>query len=499
LTSEAPRDEAAQRPGSVLQRVLGGELKDALVFTGTNLLRNLGGFLLVPLYWRRLQPADYGILAVIGIVGAFQALLGSLAIELAVTRFYYVWPEAERADNLGALWVWNWMATVCSGALFLLAMPHLSPLLFPQVPYQPYLPLGIASNILSGLFTVPASTIRIRRLPWLFATYNLTSFTLSTGLGIWFVVVRDEKLVGFLHSSLCANGAMAVFGAAVMLACARPRLWSPGLWPALRFCLPSLPSNLLTTCSSVFDRALLNYFASLHTLGLYALCQRFAELITGALHASLKMAYTPFMLKHLKHDDPQGKAIVTSVTSFYLLPYFIAALGLVYFIRPFVLLIGRADYYPIVEWVPWFAGIAVLTCLLFYYTNGMFLANRTELMTIPALCQLTLLLGSCAVLIPRFQLPGLIASQYVTAGGYFAVSLYFSERVYPLPHRFAQLIAMAAGALVFGALGILIRLSNPYLEVALKLPLLGAYAALGYLYLKRQPLRTLTHDRDAAV
>ena len=122
------------------------------------------------------HPADFGILAVIAVIGAFQALLSSLSLDLAITRFYYEWPEALRRRNLGAIWTWNWIATLAVGVLFLLAFQVLGPLLFRDVPYDPWLILGIVGNLLANLFIIPASTIRIKRLPWLFGAYNLGGF-----------------------------------------------------------------------------------------------------------------------------------------------------------------------------------------------------------------------------------------------------------------------------------------------------------------------------------
>ena len=158
-----------------LAPLLRAEARDAVVFTSSTLINRVGAFLLLPLFLSRLSPEDFGILAVIAVVGAFQMLIGSLSLDLAVTRLYYEWPEAERRRNLGSIWVWNWIATLASGAMFLAVMPFLAPLLFPDVPYEPWLPLGIISNTLAALLVLPATTIRIRRVPWLFAGCTATA------------------------------------------------------------------------------------------------------------------------------------------------------------------------------------------------------------------------------------------------------------------------------------------------------------------------------------
>ena len=365
-------------------------------------------------------------------------------------------------------------------------MPFATPFLFPEVEFYPYLWLGVIANALGDLFVVPASIIRIKRLPWLFALYSFTSFGLSTGLGVWFVVVRDEKLMGYLQAMLWSSALMALFGAGVMFAYARPCLRSPGLREAVRFALPAIPSNLIGTVGALLDRFLLNYFASLETLGLYSVAMKFVNVISGGVHPSLKMTFGPFMMKELAGDKDAGKATVAAITPFYMLPYFAAGLGLVYFVGPFLHVIDRPAYFPIIEAIPWLVGVAILGSLNFYYTNGMFLANRTGALWMPAAVQLLVLVLACALLIPPFQFAGLIASRYLSVIAFLAFSLYLSQKFYPIAHHWKTLLALAAAATVFALANPWLKPSNPFLEAGLKVPFLAAFAGGAYWLLSRE-------------
>ena len=210
-----------------LAPILRAEARDALVFTSSTLVSRVGAFLLLPLFLSRLSPEDYGILAVIAVVGAFQLLIGTLSLDLAVTRLYYEWPEAERRRNLGSIWVWNWLAMIGSGAVFLVVMPSLAPFLFPDVPYEPWLPLGIVSNTLAGLLVLPTTTIRIKRLPWMFAAYSVGSFVVTGGLGLWFVLVLGLGLSGYISSLIVANAALAGMAASVIQRAGSGRFTAP--------------------------------------------------------------------------------------------------------------------------------------------------------------------------------------------------------------------------------------------------------------------------------
>ncbi len=444
--------------------ILRAEARDALVFTSSTLINRVGAFLLLPLFLSRLSPEDYGILAVIAVVGAFQLLIGSLSLDIAVTRQYYEWPEAERRRNLGAIWVWNWIATLGSGALALVVLPFVAPYLFPDVPYEPWLPLGIISNTLAGLLVIPATTIRIRRLPWLFAGYAVGSFVVTGALGLWFVLVLDLGLGGYLSSLIVANIALASASILLMLRLARPSITSPGLPGALRLALPALPSSAINTVGVTLDRLLLAQFAALETLGIYAVAMKFVELI-GALHQSLKMTFVPFTMQQVAVDAARGRQLVASVIPFYLLPYLAATLGLVLFIGPVVRIIGQPEYFPVVEWVPWLAGAYLIACLWVYFGNGILLANRTDLLTIPAAAQLAAMTVTGLLLIPQLQLAGVVATRYAGAIVLFALSLYLSGRVFQIEHRWGVLLTLAIALVVFAASSSVLTSSDAALEM----------------------------------
>ena len=463
-----------------LAPILRAEARDALVFTSSTLVSRVGAFLLLPLFLSRLSPEDFGILAVIAVVGAFQLLIGTLSLDLAVTRLYYEWPETERQRNLGSIWVWNWLAIIGSGVVFVVVMPFLAPLLFPDVPYEPWLPLGILSNTLAGLLVLPTTTIRIKRLPWMFAAYSVGSFVLTGSLGLWFVLVLGLGLSGYISSLILANAALAAAGIVLMLRFSRPSITSPGLRGALRFALPALPSAAISTVGVTLDRILLAQFGTLHTLGIYAVAMKFVELI-GALHQSLKMTFVPFTMQHVAADLERGRRLVGAVIPFYLIPYLATTLGLVLFIGPVVRIIGQPEYFPVVEWVPWLAGAYLIACLFVYFGNGMLLANRTDLLTIPAAAQLAAMTVTAFLLIPPFQLAGVVATRYAGAIVLFGSSLYLSRRVFRIDHRWDVLLALAGTLIVFAVAGSLITASNSALEIIARAAVWAVFLIVAFL------------------
>ena len=475
--------------------ILKGEAKDAIVFTGSSMLYQVGSLVLLPLYWSRLSPADFGIIAVIAVIGAFQALFSSLSLDLAITRFYYEWPEAVRRRNLGAIWTWNWIITIVVGGLFLLVFEWLGPLLFSDVAYDPWLILGIVGNMLANLFIVPASAIRIKRLPWLYSFYNLGGFAVSTVLGLWFVLFLDMGLHGLLISTILAGLIDAIAGAIVMLWYSRPALTAPGLREAMRFALPATPSSLINVAGSNIDRLLLSQFASLQALGIYSISLRFVSVI-GALHSSLKMTFGPFLMRSIATDRREGSDLVVSVTPYYIIPYVAVALGLSLFIGPLVRIIGQPEYDGVVDWVPWLAGVAIISSLFYYYANGLFLGNRTELLSVPALVRLAALAITAVVLLPPLQLTGIVISRYVAEVVFLLLSLYLSQRYFPLDHPWGKLIKLLGAGALFAVVGHFLTLDQGAGEIVVKAVLWIAFLGVCWWIVGGPDLRHLPSWRS---
>jgi O-antigen/teichoic acid export membrane protein len=405
------------------------------------------------------------VIAVIGVIGSFQVVFSSLGLDLAITRFFHEWPVADRRRNLGSLWVWSWVATALVGGVLLLGV-SLFARYAAEVADPAWLALGVVGNAVGYLFVIPASTVRIQRLPWVFASYNLVGLLLSTGLGLYLVLALGLGLTGYLWSVVTANTVMAFVGGFLMLRFASPAVRSPGLTEALGFSARAIPSSLISAASASVDRVLLGLLGNLQTLGIYAVGMRFADVI-GSLHTALKMAFGPFMMKSIA-SGPSGRALVAAVTPFYLMPYFVVGVALSLFIGPLVRWINEPAYFGVETLVPWLAGAAILGSAYFYFCNGIFLGKRTDLMTGPAIAQLLVLAAANLILIDPFQLAGVVASRYLGAATLLSISYLLSQRVFPFEHAWRPTIGMVLAALIAVGLGTVVPVGNLGLELLLK-------------------------------
>ncbi len=430
--------------------LLYAETHAASLYTLSTFITQLGSFLLVPLFWRKLSPADYGVIAITDILTAFLAALLGLSLESSITRFYYEWPELERRRRIGTIWIADWTSILLLGGLALGIMSVLSQHIFPQVGFFPFLFLGIVHTILNGLPSISVTVLRMRQRPALYAAYSVLSFLVHVGFSIYFVLVLDKGLFGYYTGLIVADGIMVLAAAGLMLPVAHPCLERRMLKEALSFSLPLIPADIAAIAAQIVDRLLLQRFASLESLGIYSISVKFASVVIS-LHSSLKLSFVPFMVKAISQNNSEGIDLVARMRIFYVLPILGTAVVISTFVDDFVQLSAQPAYFLVSRYVPWLLGPAVMLALSAYMAPGLFLAKRTDKAWIPTAAQLCAVVLAGIVLIPQYQVVGVIISRFCSVSAFAIVCLLLSEKYYPIPlrcHQFIPLLGVTIGTAV---------------------------------------------------
>lgn len=450
-----------------LMTVLKREMKRASVYTLSSFITHFGNFLIVPLFWQVFSPSDYGIIAVTEIIGAVIGVIFGLSLDASVTRFYYEWPEQERKWRVGTIWVASGISSIVLGCVSFFILLHTTHILFDDVTFYPFIFLGLVNTILKSFMLVPFATIRIKQLPGLYSVFSIASFALQMSMSIYFVLILNQQLEGFFIGNIISNSIIAVVSGAIMSRLASPCIRGDGLRESLKFSLPIIPSNIVASISSVVDKFILQQFASLETLGIYAISLKFANLIV-AFHSALKLSYVPFMVESMSKNRERGARDLAQMSLFYVMPILILALAIIAYAKDFVLFADRSAYMPVIQWIPWVIWAAILQTYNVYFTPGLFLSKRTDLMWIPATIQMVAILSSGFLLIPTYQMAGAVISRYCSAVSFFAISLFMTKKYFPIPVNWSKIFFLMV-ATVSGVLALsFVEFSNIVFGILIK-------------------------------
>lgn len=437
--------------GAFIRRFLGNRaLGHSSIYIISSFIVRFGSFLMVPLFWKKLTPTDYGVIAITEIISVFLGTFLGLALETGITRFYYEWPEADRPRRVGTIWMLAWLSSVVMGAVVIAGGKYVFPVVFPDVPFYPYIFLGLINAVLASFGGIMFTTLRMKQVPVLYSLLSVGTFIMGLAFNVFFIVVLDQKLYGFFISNLIAGLINLLVILVVMLRFARPNvLIDRHILDVLRFSLPMIPANLISSTTAIVDRVLLQRFATLEILGIYAVCLKFASVISS-LSGALKMSYVPSITKIVSEKTDDAQARIAGLSYYYLVALILAGLFVSLFIKEFVLCINRPAYFSVINYVPFLVLTTFLAAANIYISPGLFLAKRSDLIWIPIFIQLFATIAGGIIFVPRYGIYGVIAYQCLTAVVYMYAYYYLCRKVYylPFPWRRLCLILLLSGILI---------------------------------------------------
>lgn len=268
-------------------------LGHSLLFFLGNVLPQVAGLLLLPLYTHYLSPAEFGILEILNRLGElFIICLLFNGLRQAVLVFSGQRTAGSYQDSLGpsVLAVVSGMVVLglllgwlCRPAVQLI-IPHADPSLGLLALATVLLEaaasglLGLAqARMQSGLFVLCiAGQVVLRSL-------GCVALVVGAGLGLWGVLLASLTAAGLVFAAL---GLREIIRGSFSLAAA-PHM--------LRFALPFIPAGLGFFILNHGDRFLLLRICGEATVGVYALGYKVALAVSMFSRAPLMMAWGPHL------------------------------------------------------------------------------------------------------------------------------------------------------------------------------------------------------------
>lgn len=379
-----------------------------MVYTASDVLQKGAALLLIPLYARYLGSDGYGVLTVVATLSGFLAILFTLSLHGAVTRYYFEYQD--QPERLRVFWgtqiTFILIVTVVAGGVLLVFGPWLLVPLVGNVSYSPYVVLGVLTAMAQPLFQVLLAILQIREQAPLYAILNLINFAINVILAVAFVVLLGWGATGPLTAALAT--AVIFLGASLWLIRRDVRFGIDRgcLATGLRYSLPLVPHAVAGTLMAMVDRLLINGITGTSSAGIYAVAFQLAVPVL-LLTDSVNRAYVPIAMGALKTDDRPQLDKLPSIALYMVAAYCAVALTLSAFSQEMVSAIATPSFLPASGVLPLIAFAFVLNGVYYIYVNIMFYQpGATRLVSLGTLVGGISSLGLNVILIPRYGLRG---------------------------------------------------------------------------------------------
>jgi O-antigen/teichoic acid export membrane protein len=413
---------------------------NSLIFSVLNFLHPLSSFILLPLYLKHLNVNDYAIFSLMTNLSGFVSLISALGIGSSVITFYYNFNmDQEKLDRfIYNIICFSILANVC---FFLLILPFgnfLFNLFFSssEILFYPFGALGVGIGCISTI-TIPYMIfLKNQNNIKLYTLLTLLSIVLTVFFQYFSLVNLNLSVKGLLWSKLLGT----LFPTLIILIknFSQSRLYFDFkiILPSLFFSLRFLPSSLFAWANSFFDRIIIENYLDLKKLGIYSLVLTFTSLIE-MLYLAIGSAVQPVLYELFCRSEE--KIILNNKINqmfiFYLHSVLIGLSSLILLVTNIDLFIQNPDYLKVKEFVAISGFSFFLSAYIYIFMLNIFYYKKTNIMVLIQLFSFILLVVLEIILIPLFEINGVIYVTLLLKSIVFVFCYVASQKIYKIDYN----------------------------------------------------------------
>jgi O-antigen/teichoic acid export membrane protein len=424
-----------------MSSVLGRLAKHAAIYAVADILAKIVGFILLPLYSRKLSAAEYGILAIIQIMNTFPNRLVSQGINTssmkAITLDYADDPVKRRVAISTAYYYLIFSALVMNVCLFL-SMPIVAGWALKTQAYNNLLVCSFVTSVLETSQMIPLQVLlRARFRSVFYSVLAFCEFLGSVSLNIYFIVFKGLGIAGIIYADLIMAFVIAVAAFFVI----RPELVRVFSWPEVgrmvRFGWPLLPARISMWLLDFADRFQLQRLSTTVEVGLYSVGAKYARIFQFLYLVQFEKVWPSIYFPLAKEKDAPRQ--FARVFTYLFLGACSLGIAVILFIDPCVKLTLQRSYWRASQAAPWLIAGFILEMTYQVFSSGLRITNNTR--------YLPLIVGSGAAfnilgnlwVLPRWGMVGAAFTTFSANGILVTLSYYYSNRYYPIRYEWGRL------------------------------------------------------------
>jgi O-antigen/teichoic acid export membrane protein len=449
-----------------------------LIFGLGEAVTRVAAVLLLPIFTRVLSPEDYGRVAIVTLVTTVVAIVFDWGQRSAFFWCYYrLEGQVERRRLTGTVLVYLLGSAALSLALLQAAWGPLGGVLFKDAELQRLIRIALLGVLFDVGAAVPFATFRAEMRAGSYATLSVVRFAINASLNIVAVVVLRWGVWGIVYANLATS---VVFFAVCLVLVARRIEWTLDralLRQLLRFGLPLVAANLAGWSMTFMDRYLVERWAGLKQVGLYAVAYTIAGIV-NMVQGCFNTAYVPYCLSIQR--QPDARLVYARILRYVMAVLVGLGLAVSLLSREILSFASSPAYGAAATVVPLLVCGFLVTELSYLLALGLDLTGKTAwyplIVGLGAITSLTL---NC-ILIPRFGMRGAAVASPLAAAAMATVCFVTVRRLYPVPYEWGRLLALVLVAVAVYFVGALVKTQRVWLDlgVAAGLAAVGALPLL---------------------
>jgi O-antigen/teichoic acid export membrane protein len=454
--------------------------QSAIYGLGT-LSTKLVGFVLIPLYTKSFNINEFGILGLFEVTTA--VILSFLGFSLYSGFFRWYWDDETSNRKQSLFFTVTVFQLFVAVIAYVAAYPFLSELSYMITGYGSYnyvLNLMLISSLMQLMLVMPNTLMRLQEKPWLFTAANFSQLILSLVVTIYFIVYRKAGLEGVYYGQIAGNAASGLVLLHYTIRNMVPRFEMALLKKLLVYCTPLFFSSVALVTLNVTDRYALKAISNLADVGLYSYGFKLANTLNVFLITSVNFAIQPMIFRMM--NEPGNKQFYSRLMTYYTYGTMLAGLVMMVFAPEIAKLFAkRVEYFEAWQIFPFIIYAVIFGMLKDLATTGLSITKHTKIIAVTVIISAVINIVLNYLLIRLMGNHGAALSKLLTMIVFFALTLHYSQKVYPIPYELKRVAILLVIAAIFFLISLLFNGLPVILRLAGKSILVLAYPFVLYL------------------
>jgi O-antigen/teichoic acid export membrane protein len=410
-------------------------LRNASIYTGANILNAGIPFLLLPVLTRVLSPADYGTIAMFGIVVTIVGAFTGLTVHGAVGVRYFQLDQERMPPYVGACLA----ILAVSGSMVFCVVAVGRPWLesITRVPGR-WLLVAVLVSSAQFVINIRLSLWQVQHKAFRYGAFQISQSMLNAGLSLFLILSLGMAWEG---RALGQSAAVSVF---MLIALFLLLQRTEASWPtntrdvrdALKFGVPLIPHVIGGLSIATVDRFMITNMLDVAQAGIYMVALQMG-MVLGLLTDSFNSAYAPYLMGVLVKEDRARDRNIVRGTYAYFLVVIVAAL-LLGVTAPHLLGVLVGERFRAAAGVVLYVAMGYAFGGMYYMVaNYVFLENKTGYLAVVTFSSGVFNIIATFLLIKVNGIIGAAQAFMLSQAMIFFCTWWLAQRLRPMPWRTA--------------------------------------------------------------
>jgi len=366
--------------------------------------QRLVGFVLLPLYTRRLTPADYGVLDLLDQSFSLFAIVFGINYSAALAyHFFENDSPAMRSRTVSTAMVGAGLIGIVAAAAGVALATAFSRLVFGTDSYSQYFQIMAAATGLSFIIEAGFAWLRVENRAALSSLIAILRLAISAVLVCVFLLVFHLKVSGVLFANILTSAVITLVIVAYWVNSTRVTFDVSLFLRMLRYSMP-----IALTCIAMFilhsgDRFILQRYGNLSVIGIYSLGYKIGMLV-ALIHGAFNTYWFAQVFQIAKRDD--GREVISRTFTYMAAVLSLVALGLIVVTPVILALVVGPAFAPAAAIVPLIVVAYLVRAFGDFFRALFYVANRPGLDAASNWIGALVCVAACFLLIPRYGMWG---------------------------------------------------------------------------------------------